>query len=218
MDDKLNLLDPNIPLSERYDSYLKWESQNSTISIQVIAQNLGIREAHVEVYFDLGKLEDEEFNAIDSCKIPIDHLFLIIKEDKEKRLELYKNYTTIINGTSEPVKAIRNYIDGDNEPLFKQLLHNISPEAYFSISSYLKQRDIQSGTIIKGFRNCLIQVGNRVRKGEEISDKQIDWIVKAISHSEVETLNVFSNDILKTDYPDDYEIFQKIIIEILKTK
>ncbi|WP_333810081.1 hypothetical protein [Flavobacterium sp.] len=218
MEDKLNLLDPNIPLSERYDSYLEWETQNSTISIQVIAQNLGIREAHVEVYFDLGKLDEEEFNTIDDSKIPIDHLFLIIKEDKQKRIELYNNYKIIVNDTKEPIKAIRNYIDGDNEPLFKKMLHNVSPNAYYSVSSYLKQRDIQSGTIIKGFRGCLINVGNRVKNGDVISDKQIDWIVKAIAHSEVESLNVFSNDILKNDLPDDYEIFRKIITEISKIK
>lgn len=218
MEDKLNLLDSNIPLLERYDSYLKWESQNSNVSIQINAQNLGIKEAHVEVYYDLGKLEEEEFSIIDGCKIPIDHLFLIVKVEKEKRLELYRNYSTIINATNEPVKAIRNYIDGDNEPLFEEMLHNVSPKAYFSISSYLKQRDIQNGTITKRFRGFMIQVGKRLENGQKISDKQIDWIVKAISHSEVNSLNVFSNDILKNDFLKDYKIFQKIIAEIAKVK
>ncbi len=218
MEDKLDLLDLKIPLMERYNRYLKWDSQNSIVAIQIISQNLGISEANVEVYFDLGKLDDEEFDIIDNCKIPIDHLFLIIKEDKERRIELYNNYITIINGTNEPVKAIRNYIDGDNEPLFKQLLQNVSYGAYRSISSYLKQTNTVKGTITTGFRSCLYQVSNKVENGDEISDGQTDWIVKAISYAESQGLNVFSNDLLKSDFIDDYEIFQKIIGEIKKVK
>lgn len=211
MADKLHLLNADIPLQIRYDKYLEWESQNSTVSLQVVAQNLEIRIAYVEVFVDLGKLDEEEFNIIDDCKINIDSLVLITKEEKPTREKIYSNYNIIISNTNEPLKALRNFIDGDNEPLFREKLERVSPEAYFKIAQYLKQVGIEQGTITKQFRGLLVSVGKRLQNEETVSDPQIDWIVRAITFSNIHTLNVFSNELLETDFPDDYLIFQEIV-------
>ena len=65
MADKLKLLDANIPLLDRYDKYLQWDNQHSIISPNIIAQELEIGIAYVEVFLDLGQLESDEFIIID---------------------------------------------------------------------------------------------------------------------------------------------------------
>lgn len=217
MADKLKLLDTSVPLLDRYDIYLEWESQNSTISLQVVSQNLEIGIAYVEVFIDLGKLDVEEFKIIDEKKIDMDSLVLILKENKEDRKHIYENFLSIISNTSEPVKSLRNFIGGDNEPLFREKLINISPEAYFRISQYLKQTGIINGTITKSFRGFLVTIGKKIQNEEFISDKQFDWLVKAISHSNVHSLDIFTNEIIRVDFPEDYNIFRQIIDLIEKT-
>ncbi len=211
MADILKLLDSAIPLQKRYDSYLEWDNQYSIISPHVTAEKLEIGIAHVEVFLDLGKLSPEEFAIIDNNKIGIDYLLLIVKEGKERRLEIYENFSSIIANTTEPIKSLRNFIDGSDEPLLKEKLAKISPRAYYSIAQYLKQTSTTNGTITKPFRGLLVSVGKLINAEKEMSDKQSDWIIRAITHDNIHTLKVFTNDILKNDCPEDFEIFREII-------
>lgn len=211
MADKLNLLDANIPLLERYDKYLQWDNEHSIISPNIIAQELEMGIAYVEVFLDLGQLETDEFAIIDKNKIHIDALVAIVKEDRADRLKIYENYTQIISNTQEPIKALRNFIDGDDEPLYKEKLLKISSGAYFAISKYLKQRNIENGTITKGFRKLLFDIGKLIDNEDEMSDKQSDWVIRAITHDNIHSLRVFTNDILETDFQDDQLIFKEII-------
>lgn len=212
MADKLDLLNKSVPLLERYDKYLEWESQNSTISLQVVSQNLEIDSPYVEAYTDMGKLDyPEEFKRIDSLNIDLDSLVLILKEESETRRHIYDNFSTIVSNTSQPIKALRNFIEGNNEPLFRDKLESISPPAYFKISQYLKQTSIVSGTITKSFRNLLVTIGRKLQNEEYVSDKQFDWVVRAITHSNIHSLNVFTNEIIEKDFHEDYIIFKEII-------
>jgi len=211
MADKLDLLNKNVPLLDRYDKYLEWESQNSTISLQVVSQNLEIGIAYVEAFIDMGKLDTEEFKIIDDTNIDIDSLVLILKESKKSRNRIYENFLSIVSNTTEPIKSLRNFIDGDNEPLFREKLENISPKAYSRIAQYLKQTSTVSGTINLPFRKLLVTISKNLKNGSLVSDKQFDWVVRAITHSNIHSLNVFTNEIIEKDFPEDYIIFKEII-------
>ncbi|MDT0554505.1 hypothetical protein [Patiriisocius hiemis] len=212
MADKLDLLNKSVPLLNRYDKYLEWESQNSTISLQVVSQNLEIATPYVEAYTDMGKLDyPDEFNTIDSLNIDLDSLVLILKEESDIREHIYANYSSIILNTTQPIKALRNFIEGNNEPLFRDKLESITPQAYFKIAQYLKQVGIIEGTINKGFRGLLVSIGRKIQNDEYVSDKQFDWVVRAITHSNIHSLSVFTNEIIEKDFPEDYIIFKEII-------
>lgn len=215
MADKIKLLDANIPLQERYDRYLEWISQHSTVSPNIIAQELEMSIAYVEVFLDLGKLDQDEFSIIDEIEISIDSLVLIVKEDsKEKRLKIYRNYLSIVSDTNEPIKALRNFIDGDDEPLFMEKLLLVSPQAYYSIASYLKQTGIENAVMPKKFRGFIVTIGKLIEANKPISDKQCDWVVKAVAYDKAQSLKIFSNEILKNDFNKDYLIFQEIMLMI----
>lgn len=95
MNEDLNLLDSNVPLQERYDKFLNWANQNSVVATNLVAEKLSINVAHVEVYYDLGKIENEsEFQIIDSKKISLDSLVLILKEEENTRQKIYNEYET----------------------------------------------------------------------------------------------------------------------------
>lgn len=94
-------------------------------------------------------------------------------------------------------------------PLYDEKLNSITPEAYFSISQYLKQAGIEEGPMNKKFRNIIYTCGLTL-KTKQLSDKQIARIVSNMAYDKSHSLQVFSNDTLKNDYYSDYKIFQEV--------
>jgi len=217
MADILNLLDTSIPLQKRYDTFLKWDNQNAFTVTNLVATKLEIGIAHVEVFFDLGKLDDEEFPIIDDKKISIDSLVLIVKEEKSTRLKVYSDYEKIVN-TIQPIKALREYIDNLINPSIDHLYEKLTSGVFFSISKYLKQRGIDETPLNLWFRSFMVGCGKTVSKGENLSERQKAQITRAISYDNMSSLNVFSNDILKNDFEADFNVFQEITELINKTK
>lgn len=214
MTDILKLLDDDIPLQKRYDTFLFWDHENTCGVTYLIAEKLGIKVSYVEVFYELGTLDAEEFESIDKLKITIDALFFVVKQNKELRLKIYANYENIIKNATQPIRALKKFIDDDCEPDFKMKLHSISAGAYGSIASYLKSLNIEDGSITRQFRGLLVSISKLINNGDEMSDKQANWVIRAITHDKNMSFNIFTNDILKTDYPNDFIIFQDIISDI----
>ena len=55
-----------------------------------------------------------------------------------------------------------------------------------------------------------MQVGNKINTNLEVSEKQYQWIVRAIQHDHSQSIGIFNNDTIKMDFNDDYQIIIKI--------
>lgn len=213
MIDKLQLLDSSIPQSERLDRFILWCNDHANNVSEILAQQIGVKASVVEVYFELNGLDSEELVFIDKKKIDIDALFIITKANKPTRLKVYENFDSL-NSQSQRLKALKEYIDAETVPDFSRLVQQISPEAWTSLAKYLKARGIVNGTITAKFRSALVTASRFRARQEDLSDKMVDWIMRAITRDKEKGLNVFCNENIKNDFPDDYKIFKEIISSI----
>lgn len=206
MKDKLSLEDLSIPLRKRYDDFLVWSNSNASSIIEIIAEQLGVQPGVVDVFNELANLEDDEFEIIDKNKIDIDSLFLIVRNNKSIRSKIYENSTQLLK-SDQPLTAIRSFIERAVEPNYHELVQKISPNSLKSIAKYLKDRSIVSGTITAQLPSMLSKAAVKRSKEELISEKMVDWIIRAMTRDLEKELNIFCNDNIKNNFPEDYKIF-----------
>jgi hypothetical protein len=216
MRDKLNLLDPKISLQKRYDDFLRWLSTKNHAIIELMADELGITISEVDVFNELGDLDDEEFGIIDKIGFDIGLLFIVVRAPKDIRKIMYERHSEI-SKSHQPLTALKSIVDEHSDyASIEELVQKVSGECWKSVSSYLKQRDIVSGTITKKIRGMLIQVGNKIMAENIVTEGQIGWLIRAIEHDKTNNLGIFTNDIVKDTFNDDYHIFIQIHEHIVK--
>lgn len=210
MRDKLKLLDASISLQKRYDDFLLWQSSINHVVIEFMAQELGLTVSEVAVFNELGELEEDEFDIIDKTRFDIGLLFIIVRAPEKVRRIMYSRCDEILN-SSQPLTFLKEIGDEHNDyTCIEELVKQISGDCWKSIASYLKQRGINSGTINSKIRSMLMMVGNNINKTLDVSDKQYGWIIRAIQHDYAQSLGVFTNETIKTDFNDDYLIITRI--------
>lgn len=211
MIDKLSLLDSSVPLQKRYDSFLMWANDNNCITPEPMAAELGIAVSEVDIYLMLGALEEEEFTIIDKAGFDTDHLFIIVRENRrEARNKIYVAAQEILK-SSQPLSRIKEILDGSSHYNYvEDGVKKISAGCWFTIASYLKQRNIENGTITKKFRSMLVTAGKMINTGQQLSDKMMNWIIGAINHDLDNNLGIFTNDDIKTKHGNDFEILNDI--------
>lgn len=210
MIDKLSLLDSSVPLQKRYDSFLIWANDNKCITPEPMAAELGITVSEVDIYLMLGALE-EEFTIIDKAGFDIAHLFIIVRENRrEARNQIYAAAEEILK-SSQPLTRIKEILDESSHYNYvEDGVKKISADCWFTISSYLKQRNVENKPITKQFRGMLVTAGKKINAGKELSDKMMNWIIGAIQHDLDNDLGVFTNDDIKNKHIKDYEILSDI--------
>src|SRR3954451_1143584 len=109
MVDRLKLLNPKTPLQDRYDDFVRWITSKNHSIPELIAQDLGVSVSVVDVYFQLGRLDDDEFAIIDSCGFDIGSLFVFIRQPKKVRKRIYHNSKLLLQ-SKQPLQAIRKFI------------------------------------------------------------------------------------------------------------
>lgn len=210
MRDKLKLLDASIPLQKRYDDFLLWQSSINHVVIEFMAQELGLTVSEVAVFNELGEFEEDEFDIIDKTGFDIGLLFIVVRSPEKVRRIMYSRCDEILK-SSQPLTFLKEIVDEHNDYTgIEELVKLISGDCWKSISSYLKQRNIISETINSGFRSMLMQVGNKINKESEVTEKQYGWIVRGIQHDYAKSIGVFTNETIKTEFSEDYLIITKI--------
>ncbi len=210
MKDKLKLLDSSIPLQKRYDDFLLWQSSINYVVIELLAQELGLNVSEVAVFNELGELEDDEFAVIDKTGFDIGLLFIVVKAPEKIRRIMYDRSDEILK-SSQPLTFLKEIVDEHSDyTSIHELVKQISGDCWKSVSSYLKQRNLTSGTINTGIRNMLRQVGDKINKNSEVSERQYDWIVRAVEHDYAQSLGIFTNETIETEFSDDYQVIIKI--------
>lgn len=210
MKDKLNLLDSSIPLQKRYDDFILWLSSKNHAVIELMAQELGLAVSEVAVFNELGELEDDEFAVIDKTGFDIGLLFIVVRAPEKVRRIMYDRSVEILK-SSQPLTLLKEIGDAHSDyTSIEELVKQISGDCWKSIASYLRQRNITSGTITTKIRSMLMQVGKRINTQSEVSDKQYAWIIRAIQHDYSESIGAFANEIVKTEFFEDYQIIIKI--------
>src|SRR6185312_16702127 len=106
--------------------------------------------------------------------------------------------------SNQPLNAIRIFIDQITIPDFNLLIQKITPKVWGVISKYLKERDIISGTINKKFRSMLVNAIKAKNTEKNISEPMVNWIMRGIAHDKEKELNIFTNEILQKEYPNDF--------------
>lgn len=216
MPDKLNLLNTTIPLQQRYDDFLLWLSAKNHAVIEFMAQELELTVSEVDVFNELGALDEEEFKIIDSIGFDVGLLFIVVRSPKEIRKIMYDRNEEILH-SQQPLTKLKSIIDEHSDyTSIEELTKKITGSCWKSVASYLRQREITSGTITKQIRRMLMQVGNRIIAGNEISEKQLNWIIRAIEHDKASTLGIFTNETIRTEFQEDYLIFTQIHQHISK--
>lgn len=210
MRDKLKLLDTSIPLQKRYDDFLLWQSSINHVVIEFMAQELRLTVSEVAVFNELGELEEDEFDIIDKTGFDIGLLFIVVRAPEKVRRIMYGRSEEILK-SSQPLTFLKEIVDQHSDyTSIEELVKQISGDCLKSIASYLRQRNIESGTITKKIRSLLVQVGNKINSEDIVSDKQIAWIIRAIQHDYAQSIGVFTNETIKTDFHDDYLIITKV--------
>lgn len=210
MKDKLNLLDSSLPLQKRYDDFLLWQSSINHVVIEFMAQELGLTVSDVAVFNELGELEDDEFAIIDKTGFDIGLLFIVVRAPEKVRRIMYDRSTEILK-SSQPLTLLKEIVDEHSDyTSIEELVKQISGDCWKSVASYLRQRNITSGTITKNIRGMLMQVGNNTNDEKGITEGQLGWIIRAIQHDYTDSIGVFTNDIVKADFNDDYQIIIRI--------
>ena len=210
MKDKLGLLNIAVPLQERYDKFLLWLSSKNHAVIEFMAQELGLTVSEVDVFNELGELDENEFEIIDRIGFDIGLLFIVVRAPKEVRKIMYDSSESILN-SPQPLTSLMEIVDSQNDyTSIEDLVRQISGDCWKSVASYLRQRDLTSGTITKSIRSMLVQVGNKINAGNSASDKQYAWIIRAVQHDNVDSLGIFTNETIQTDFSEDYQIIIKI--------
>jgi hypothetical protein len=213
MADLLQLTNKGVPLQKRYDQFVLWINEQTNNVPELLANSLGVDVSVVDVFFELGNLDVEEFSLIDENNIDIDELFLIVRTRKEVRLEAYKNASVLLSG-KQPLKAIREFIDKQMFGSQEDLIKRVSADGWSCINKYIKQRNIVNGTITKSFRSFLYRVSKFKKENRELSSAMMDWLIRAIIHDDANNLGVFTNSALKKEFSDDYELLGKIIVVV----
>ncbi|MGF7072370.1 hypothetical protein [Mucilaginibacter sp. 3215] len=209
MKDILNLTDNSIPISKRYDDFLIWSNQNTSIVPDVIAEKLEVDSSVVDVFHQLGELEDE-FKIIDEKKIDIATLFILVRYDNpEARAKVYDNAETLL-ADPQPMKAVREFLENLVVPDYSTIINQVSANAWAEVSKALKARDIVAGTITKQFRSMLITAAGLKRRNEPITPKMCDWILRAINVDVQQELRIFSSETLINDFTTDFNHFESL--------
>lgn len=210
MRDKLGLMDKAVPLQQRYDKYVLWLNTKNYPVSDFIAAELGLTVGEADVFAELGALDEEEFDIIDQKGFDIGHLFLIVRASKVTRNIIYQRSQEIINAM-QPLNMMKRIVDENSNYIkVEELIRKVSAKCWSKLSSYLKQRGIEDGTINKGFRSMLVTANMKITKGELLSDKMVEWIVRAVHHDKSLALGVFTNDVIRLNFHDDYVILTQI--------
>lgn len=210
MKDKLNLLNSSIPLQKRYDDFIIWQSSINHVVIEFMAQELGLTVSEVAVFNELGELEDDEFTIIDKTGFDIGLLFIVVRAPKKVRRIMYDRSVEILK-FPQPLTLLKEIVDEHSDYTgIEELVKQIAGDCWKSLASYLRQRDIISGTITKDIRSMFMRVANNINKGNEITEKQLGWIIRAIQHDYAQSIGVFTNETVRTEFPDDYQIIIRI--------
>lgn len=213
MADILNLNDSLIPISKRYDDFLLWSHEHPSIIPEVIAENLGVEISVVNVFHQLGEFE-QHFQNIDEKKVSVDSLFLLVRYDNPEVWEKVFEQVDVIQGDSQPMNALRMFIEKIMIPDYYETINNISAKAFASIAKTLKARNITSGTINKSFRGMLVLASKNRINNERISNKMCDWIMRAINRDVQNELGIFNNEDLLNNYTEDYNYFEVLITQL----
>jgi hypothetical protein len=210
MIDNKKLLDTKIPLSKRYDEFIIFVSGRNNSIPEFVANDLGIEPWQVDVFFELNNLDEEEFEIIDKIGFDIGHLFVVVRAERRIRNLMYERCEEILTA-EQPLTILKNITDENSHyNVVEQNIHLISAKCYKSLATYLKDTKIVNGTITSKFSSFLNKVSARRSKNEIISEKMASWIIRAIHHDKEKNLGIFTNDIVKNEYPEDL----KLIVEI----
>lgn len=206
------LTDNTIPLQKRFEEFVLWSTSNPCGVIDRLAEQLSVAPGVVEVFYELGNLDEKEFEIIDEKKIDIDSLFLVVRCNKAIREMIYENAGRLMR--DRPITAIREFIEEHSVPNFNPLIQSISANVWGKTAQYLKALNIEDGTINKNFRSMLVRANIIKKGGKEISEKMVNWIVSGIVHDLESELGIFTNENIKNNFPKDFVVIEKIIFLI----
>lgn len=203
-----------IPLQERYDQFLEWVSQQSINNPEFLAPKLEVQPSVIDLFYELGALETEEFDIIDEHKIDVGILYLIVHFDKSIRSRIYARVVEF-RELAQPLTAIREFVDEEIVSVYSGLLKQVCGGYWKSISQYLKAKDIDTGLLKKSVRSFFYSIGKHVSSGNELTINQLDYAAQMIVFDDEYEHGVFQNDQVHKDYPDDCQLMREAL-ELIK--
>ncbi len=203
-----------IPLQQRYDQFLEWVSQQGNNNPEVLAPKLDVQPSVIDLFYELGALEPEEFTIIDEHKIDVGILYLIVHFNKPIRSRIYPRVADFME-LAQPLSAIRDFVDEEIVSVYSGLLKKICGGYWKSISGYLKAKDINTGLLKKGIRGFFFSIGRHVDNGNELTINQLEYAAQIIVFDDEYEHGVFLNDQVLKDYPDDCELMKEAV-ELIK--
>jgi hypothetical protein len=209
-----DLINIEVPLQERYDQFLKWVSEQGNSNPEYLAPKLKVHPSIVDLFYELGALDAEEFSIIDEHKIDVGILYLIVHFNKTIRRKIYPRIDEF-KLMAQPLSAIRDFVDDEIVSVYSGLLKQISGGYWKSIAAYLKAKDVDIGLLKKGVRGFFYSIGKHVDNGNELTINQLEYAAQIIVYDDEYKHGVFLNDQVQKDFSEDYELMVEAI-ELIK--
>lgn len=190
------------PLQERYDRFLEWVSQQGNYNAEFLAPKINVEPSVIDLFFELGALEVDEFKIIDAHKIDVGILYLIVHFNKAIRSRIYPVISDFLS-LPHPLSAIREFVDQEIVSEYNLLLSKVSGNYWKSISAYLKAKDVNSGLFNAKARSFFYDIGNAVNRNSILTLNQLDYAAQILVFDSELRHGVFFNDQAKKDYPTD---------------
>lgn len=204
----------DIPLQVRYDEFLEWTSQQGNNNPEFLAPKLNVEPSIVDLFFELGALDEDEFQIIDQYKIDVGILYLIVHFGKAIRKRIYPKMSEFL-GLAHPLTAIRDFVDEEIVSVYSVLLRQINGGYWKSISAYLKAKGVNDGLLKKGVRSFFFSIGRHVSLGNELTINQLEYVAQIVIYDNEYEHGVFMNDQAQKDYAEDCKLIEEVV-ELIK--
>ena len=208
------ILDEQSSLQDRLNFFLLYIQEEKILKGYVIARELSISIAMVDIFFKLIQLEEKYPERIIKLEKIRNHSGLLSilcsSNYEEEFFEKIINDIDNIIKLDKPCEYILKLIVKAQEEEYSAL-DNLESKYLYAIAKLLKQRNINVRQLNVQLRKFLVLWGKILDKGEKISLGGKTSIVKAVIQDYEQDEGVFINDYLQEKFPESVKIVEDLI-------
>ena len=201
-------------LRERLDFFLLYIQEEKTLKGYVLARELEISIAMVDIFFKLIQLEEKYPDRIIKLEKARNHsgLLSILSSLHFSSIffnSIFSRIDDILN-MEKPCEYIFQLIEKEQQEEYSSL-DKLESKYLYAIAKLLKQRNINVRQLNVQLRKFLVLWGKKLGKGEKISLGGKSSIIKAVIQDYEQDEGVFVNDDLQEKFPESVKIVEDLI-------
>jgi hypothetical protein len=201
-----DLINNEIPLEERINLFNKLITKYGVQDEHILSNILKVKPQIIIAFYELNSLDEEEIDFLNRKNLDIGIVSVLMNIQPEIRKHIYRKLDYFMK-SNYPVSEILNYINnGGWNYSISSVYTETDRDFWGEVSSYLKDKSVDSGTINKKFRSLLISI-----KKNSASKKQLEWLERGIIYDYEEHLGIFTAETFKLRYPEAVNNIQKYI-------